>query len=713
MKKTKDFKKVFRMYISTLILPIVLVGGIALVILLGSVSEQAKELNRKIVQQFVNSIDSETSYILRNSAWIIDSDIVGLFLAETFENSEELNFYAWKNIQMLQSHTKAEFVEGMAVYSIKNDILVNDASVYSRQAYYERYIQKTGITYVEFEQALRSESSLHFYLVPKQTAEVEPKSDFLFCRSIIKGGQTEGMLIMTINGGRLLDAVVDSKKKQEYQFAVFDKSGDCFLATDKCPQDAVAFGKSKKAPGVYRYKSDTILVQKSNQTGYLYIFCLSSNTYTSGTASMALMFCEFLLIVLAVSTVIAKRKTDKINRRFMNFRKENTLLSNQLAAYMEDVRKNNMIKKLQNYFDPWGNPVNYDFSFQYAISRVVVIYVILPEEYIFMDFDDNRQRLEAFNEEVSRTVFQEGCMCEYARLEDNLYVYVFNYQTQERWDDLEKTFWDTLTEYQIQSYVGIGDPVLEIEKISQSYEEAISAMHHAKDIHLTEAVKYQDLAVSCEITRYSSKKEESLLRAISRGMEEVVESLFCEIYEDNYQEESPGLPQRLIFDLISTLYRAIGEITEEKADKLQKYDRICKQLVRMHTLEAFEVLKEVSLDLAKHNKEVDKQALVREKMLQYIEEMYLNQDFCLQMLADEMDMNYYYLSRLFTEYIGESFISYVTAKRLEKAKTYLIETDMAVEEIAFSVGFVRSSSFINIFKKYYGITPGKFRQSNK
>jgi len=51
----------------------------------------------------------------------------------------------------------------------------------------------------------------------------------------------------------------------------------------------------------------------------------------------------------------------------------------------------------------------------------------------------------------------------------------------------------------------------------------------------------------------------------------------------------------------------------------------------------------------------------------------------------------------------------MTKLRLAEAKRLLGETDMKIEEIAEAVGYLGSNAFIRIFRKYEGITPGKYR----
>lgn len=69
-----------------------------------------------------------------------------------------------------------------------------------------------------------------------------------------------------------------------------------------------------------------------------------------------------------------------------------------------------------------------------------------------------------------------------------------------------------------------------------------------------------------------------------------------------------------------------------------------------------------------------------------------------------------YFSRLFSREVGESFTSYVNRKKIEIAKQELRSTAKSISQISAELGYVNTSHFINLFKRYEGITPSVYRQ---
>ncbi len=72
-----------------------------------------------------------------------------------------------------------------------------------------------------------------------------------------------------------------------------------------------------------------------------------------------------------------------------------------------------------------------------------------------------------------------------------------------------------------------------------------------------------------------------------------------------------------------------------------------------------------------------------------------------------------YVSKVFKKYLGISLKQYLINKKLDLSMAMLVNSDKSIESIAVSLGLEYSSSFVKMFKKRYGITPGKCRKELK
>ncbi|MEF3311621.1 helix-turn-helix domain-containing protein [Paenibacillus sp. GYB004] len=92
----------------------------------------------------------------------------------------------------------------------------------------------------------------------------------------------------------------------------------------------------------------------------------------------------------------------------------------------------------------------------------------------------------------------------------------------------------------------------------------------------------------------------------------------------------------------------------------------------------------------------------------YIREHY-NEELSIERFARQLNMSAGHFSRTFKEEVGDKYVEYIAKVRLEKAKQYLLETDMNIDEIAEKVGYWGRNSLIPVFRKYEGTTPAKYR----
>lgn len=96
------------------------------------------------------------------------------------------------------------------------------------------------------------------------------------------------------------------------------------------------------------------------------------------------------------------------------------------------------------------------------------------------------------------------------------------------------------------------------------------------------------------------------------------------------------------------------------------------------------------------------------RLISYIHQHY-SEDISLGDLADLADMNPAYLSNLFKETVGMSYVKYLTGVRLEQAKVFLARGERTAA-VAKIVGYADDKYFRQVFKKNEGITPSEYRQ---
>jgi two-component system response regulator YesN len=88
------------------------------------------------------------------------------------------------------------------------------------------------------------------------------------------------------------------------------------------------------------------------------------------------------------------------------------------------------------------------------------------------------------------------------------------------------------------------------------------------------------------------------------------------------------------------------------------------------------------------------------------------EDLTLARVAQELKISPGYFSRLFKEEIGTPFKNYLITVRMDKAKQLLLQSTLAVSEVAFAVGYTDPNYFSEAFRKYEGVSPSEYKALN-
>ena len=105
-----------------------------------------------------------------------------------------------------------------------------------------------------------------------------------------------------------------------------------------------------------------------------------------------------------------------------------------------------------------------------------------------------------------------------------------------------------------------------------------------------------------------------------------------------------------------------------------------------------------------------KRILQLKQVLDFIEHNYAS-PLTLQQLSSSVSMSPKYFCRFFSEMTHQTPMDYLNHQRIEQACYQLSTTDDSITEIAYRNGFNDLSYFIRTFKKYKGMTPGKYKRS--
>ena len=263
----------------------------------------------------------------------------------------------------------------------------------------------------------------------------------------------------------------------------------------------------------------------------------------------------------------------------------------------------------------------------------------------------------------------------------------------------------------------------ELSGISRAYLEALEILEY-KHIHeIGGQILFNDvLEKSGKDFYYPLETEQLLINYMQTGDFDHASELLNFIFDRNFEENRlpSNMARFLMIDLACTIVKSTGDL--KNPDRVDFYstqsgenDPInviiqCENMTAMKK-ELTQMVRSLCLRNAEKNKAKPEYHELSEKIKKYVAENYNNHDLGVTSIAEEFHVHIVYLSKAFKEVTGEGLLEHINFTRIQKSKVFL-KRGANLEETSSAVGFSNVRTFIRVFKKYEGITPGKFKAGN-
>lgn len=163
----------------------------------------------------------------------------------------------------------------------------------------------------------------------------------------------------------------------------------------------------------------------------------------------------------------------------------------------------------------------------------------------------------------------------------------------------------------------------------------------------------------------------------------------------------------LLYNTLNRILLQLNEVNENIDIKAYKINEI---LEINNAVDLKNLFQEKILDICKLTKMEEENDIesVKIKIERYLEENYMI-DISLENLADHLGHSFKYTSVLFKKVMGDNFKNYLSIYRIEKSKEIMQENSgLRIKDLAELVGYNSSNTFIRTFRKYEGVSPGKY-----
>ena len=265
-------------------------------------------------------------------------------------------------------------------------------------------------------------------------------------------------------------------------------------------------------------------------------------------------------------------------------------------------------------------------------------------------------------------------------------------------------------------FIAVGETAPHIYSLEISYRSAMQALDYKK-IRDSGSIVYFDRIPHGSGTQAEklSDYEQKLTKAFYDGdvpeIRRILDSVFGTIvaYQDDLSVEDVSI----FYERMLSVICDAAEKRSTSAVKDFRPLRYADILQRGHREEIRVFLR----NLAEHamalgtDRQLDQIPVAVRAAREYVEENFNDPRLCLQSVADHVNLNPAYLSRLFKETLGSKFTNYVTALRMQQAMELLKTTAFRIYEIASLAGYPNGTYFTSVFKKHIGMTPEEYRNS--
>ncbi|MFC0469109.1 helix-turn-helix domain-containing protein [Halalkalibacter kiskunsagensis] len=267
-------------------------------------------------------------------------------------------------------------------------------------------------------------------------------------------------------------------------------------------------------------------------------------------------------------------------------------------------------------------------------------------------------------------------------------------------------------ELQLQISIGIGTLQERFADLRCSYLEALEALQFKLIKGNNRIISFEELRYTDPL-EYPYSIEGKIIKALKNDHDQAYMDHFDQ-FVDHLKDQNctPESIYHAFSMLYTSLYRALDEHNAVDNFTLNKFYAVLHQKTSLRALKKWfksEILLEFMEKAGQLNENRSGQKI--QKVMDYLQNN-VTETHTLTSVSDHFDLNASYLSRLFKQSTGKSFVQYVTELKIQVAKQMLIETNLSVSEVADHVGYTERT-FSRAFKKITNITPANYRLKHK
>ncbi|WP_240415385.1 helix-turn-helix domain-containing protein [Paenibacillus periandrae] len=714
------------------------------------------EINRannamlKQVKYIVDSgVDHTTKLVNQLS---INNEILG-YINLTKETEPAYQFTIYKMGQEISKYRLSnDFIKDIYIYSKSLNAVLTPETYTQSDLFYNIFHKSDTFTYDKWTQLMNAPHTKEYIRILKlDNDHLAETTAYMQSLPIQMPADSLGTLVITLNNTKIEKILQNMDWVDRGHVVIVNANNQILFQNDPAYKPMIAYESMAKArEGSYFDTIDGEKVMVSYTTSeaadWKYVTIIPSRIFWEQAEYMRNLNLLGLFVCFVIGGVVivvfARRNYNPINQMVrlltgkakLNMDNEQNEYEFIHKSIMETIRErddiNNkqlqQIKLLRGYFVSRMLKGQLEKDVDLAESLHIYKIELLSSQFAVLLFQIDSSRSTDKEAQLSQFIVSNivqdavGSMHSIWFSEiDGTLAALLNFSSEDttQWKDtLEESLGEAKDfiehRFRIQFTAAVSDVQTGFSEIHQAFLQALEALEYRMVVGEGQIVWYSDIRNTNHTYSYSVNQELVLLNLLKSGSYEEARQLVLDVLDHSFGQTqiSMEMLKCVMIDLISTMMKSMDN--EDNGMRILEELRPVRRILTCNTrleieTELLDMIKRVC-DYAEGKYKALSNSSMGDKVTEFVEAHYANPDLNVSLLGSHFSITPQYVSKLFKEQTGQGLHEYISQTRLKHAKRLLLE-GATIDDTAQRVGFASSSAFIRVFKKFEGVTPGKFR----
>lgn len=736
---------------------------------MAALEKQIKDFNISSLEQVKHVIDGKLAELESILLQINLNDNNKILFRSSIEADP---FYRYKMLEFkgeLNTYKIAnKFINEIYVYYYNKDYILSNEGAKDPFYHFDLIYDNKLHSYETWLESLGQKHVKDY--VPVYIKDATGKSyhtvEFMQSLPIENISDSQAMLVVTLNKSIIEDTINSMKWASKGYIAILDKEDNVIASTDEASNNSIPeYEQLTGKNGINKLKLEEgsaavcHIISQVNDWKYIAVIpndvFLSQARRISQVIIISISIC--FLIGLGVAYIFTKKNYSVIHRlikifesktgqpfkgKYNEYRfieksildiiEQEETIKEQLQT-QENVIRDDILRSLVRGKIDAGYAVHvlkhdYKLCIEGSFFAVIMFYIKNEEENLSHSVNEVKAEVFDINRYIIISVCQElmpaGYNINMVEIND-MVVGIVNLE-QEEVGPAQSGLLDTagrinqmlIDKYGIYCAISLSGLHPSVDGLSGAYKEAHQAMEY-KLVMNNDAIELfrenrrydnTDLAYK-DIFELEQKFINSLKAFNFKDSKDLLEKMFSMYFSQS--RESVKVVNCHLASLMNIMINYIryvqASFSKDFLKELDVIDRLvgCKTVQELKHHMGYVI---DQMDVYKAEEKRNQVVRINDVVENWVEEHYRDTDLSVSMLANKLQVSVAYLSKAFKKQTGIGLLEYIHKIRIDKSKK-LLKQNYSVKEVSEMVGYISDISYIKVFKKYEGITPGQFKES--